>query len=60
MSRSELQPDGISYSAALSACEKGVYWEVTLRFLRAMPRRTLQPELFSCNAALSSCEKGMQ
>ena len=56
----ELQPEVISCSAMISACEKGAQWEAALGFLLEMPRGSLQPELFSFDTAISACEKGMQ
>jgi len=36
-----LQPDVISYNAAISACEKGLQWEKTLELLSEMNSRGL-------------------
>ena len=60
MPRREIQADVISFSAEMSACEKGSYWEAALGFLAEVPKRSLQTEMFSCDAAISACEKGMQ
>ena len=53
-------PDEISYSAAISACEKGKQWEEALRLLQQMTCRALTPNEISYNAAISACEKGKQ
>jgi pentatricopeptide repeat domain-containing protein 1 len=55
-----LQPDVISYNAAISACEKGLQWEKALHFLSEMRTQGLQPDVISYNAAISACEKGLQ
>ena len=60
MPRWALQPDVISCSAAISACEKGAEWETAFGLLQEMLGRSLQPGLFSCDAAISACEKGIQ
>ena len=57
MGRSQLQPDVVSYSAAISACEKGQQWEQALGLLQEMWRSQLQPDLISYNSAISGCEK---
>ena len=56
MSSAGVQPDVISYSAAISACEKAGQWEA-LSLLREMPAAGLRPNVVSYNAAISACEK---
>lgn len=50
----------INCNAAISACEKGIEWEKTLRLLQEMPCRGLQPDMSSYGAAViavaSKCE----
>ena len=53
-----LMPDVASYSAAISACEKGKHWEEALRLLQEMLHRSLTPDVVSHSAAISACEKG--
>ena len=54
-----LAPDVMSFSAIISACEKGKQWEGALRLLREMVDQLLQaPDVVSWSAAISSCEKG--
>ena len=53
----ELEPDVISYSAAISSCEKSELWEKALALLREMPSKWLEPNVVSYSATISSCEK---
>ena len=55
-----LQPDIISYSAAISACEKGGQWERALELLDEMKTWGLRPNVISCSAAITACEKSCQ
>ena len=50
-------PDTISYSAAVSACEKGGRWELALELLNEC-KTWSTPNTISYNAAISACEKG--
>jgi pentatricopeptide repeat domain-containing protein 1 len=40
-----MQPDVISYSASISACEKGLQWEKALELLSEMKTQGFQPDL---------------
>ena len=53
-----LTPDVVSYSAAISPCEKGKHWEEALRLLQEITHRSLTPTVVSYSAAISACEKG--
>eukprot|EP00415_Alexandrium_ostenfeldii_P004959 UN4959 len=53
-----INPDVISCSAAMSACEKGGQWQAALAVLRTMPHLRINPNVISCNAAVSACAKG--
>ena len=55
-----VQPNEISYSAAISACEKGQQWERALGLLAQMEEHGVQPNVISYSAAISACEKGQQ
>ena len=44
----------ISYSAAISACEKGGQWEKPLELLKSMEVRGVEPDAISYNAAMSA------
>ena len=58
MREGELKLDVISFSAALSACEKGEVWRCALGLLAEMRERELKLDVISLSAALSACEKG--
>ena len=49
-----------SYSAAISACEKGGQWQRALALLKAMCEGRVWPDTPGYNAAVSACEKGKQ
>ena len=51
-------PNVISYSAAISACEKGGRWEQAVSLLDEMREAGVLPNVVSFNAAISACEKG--
>merc|ERR1739841_325877 len=57
MREADLVPDVISYSAAISACEKGGQWQVALGLLATMQEAALVPNVISYSAAISACEK---
>ncbi|CAK0837627.1 unnamed protein product [Prorocentrum cordatum] len=51
---------GLSYSAGISACQKGEQWQRALWLLSEMRGAEVEPNLFSYSAAISACEKGEQ
>jgi pentatricopeptide repeat domain-containing protein 1 len=53
-----LEPDNITYSSAISACEKGGQWQQALALLDQMPEKGVTANVITCNAAISACEKG--
>ncbi|CAJ1445214.1 unnamed protein product, partial [Effrenium voratum] len=53
-----LQPDLISFSALVTACERAGSWGPALEIFRQMPRRALEVDTSCCNAAVSACCKG--
>lgn len=53
-------PNVITYSAAISACEKGQQWERALELLEQMQAQGVRPEAITFNAAISACEKCQQ
>ena len=53
-------PNVISYSALLSACERGGQWERSLTLLKEMVNAKVLPDGVACGAALSACERGWQ
>mgnify|MGYP002176495480 CR=1 FL=1 len=54
----KMQYDVISYSAAISACEKGGQWQHALALLQTMCDERVWPDTTSYSAAISACEKG--
>ena len=60
MPKAQIQPNVISYSAAISACEKGGQWQEALTLFEVMFKAKVQPNVFSYSAAISACEKGGQ
>ena len=55
-----IEPDVISYSAAISACEKGGQWERALELLEGMRERGIEPDVISYSAAISACARASQ
>ena len=49
-----------SFSAAISACEKGGQWERALLLLDEMRRCGVKQDIFGFSAAISACAKGGQ
>ena len=52
------ETDVMSYSAAMSACEKGYRWEQALSLFPEVRCYWLELDVISYNAAMSACEKG--
>ena len=52
-----LEPNVISYTAAISACEKGGQWERALVFLQDIQQRGLDLDVISYSAVISAGEK---
>lgn len=50
--------DVISYSALISACEKGSQWPTALELFHSMKFASLAPNKYSFSAAIISCQKG--
>ena len=53
-------PDVISFSAAVSACEKGGQWERALSIFDQMRNAGVMPDMISSSATISACVKGGQ
>ena len=60
MPKAKILSDAISYSAVISACEKGGQWEQALTLFQAMPKAKISPNVVSYSAGISACEKGGQ
>ncbi|CAK0903265.1 unnamed protein product [Prorocentrum cordatum] len=50
----------LSYSAGISACEKGGHWRQALSLLSELSEVSLQPDVIIYSAVASACEKGRQ
>ena len=53
-------PNVISYSASISACEKGAMWQAALALFHKLPKAKIHPNLHAQNATISACEKATQ
>ena len=53
-------PALVSYSAGISACEKGGQWQRALALLSEIWEAKLEPNVISYSAGISACEKGEQ
>ena len=51
--------DVISYSALISACEKGSQWPLALDLFQSMKFAVVDPNNYSFSAAIISCQKGV-
>ena len=60
MKKKGITPVVITYSAAISACEKGQQWEEALRLLGEMKKKDITPNVITYNTTISACEKGGQ
>ena len=55
-----MEPNVISYIAAIPACEKGQQFPRALSLLAQMEARGLEPNVVSYIAAVHACGKGQQ
>ena len=51
-----LEPDVITYSASISACEKTKLSDKALELLEDMSQVGLEPSMITCNATMCMCE----
>ena len=56
----KVQPNLITFNAAISACEKGREWKKALSVIDGMLNVSVEPDIVSFNAALSACYKTTQ
>ncbi|CAK9088635.1 unnamed protein product [Durusdinium trenchii] len=52
-----MEADGVSYNAAISACEKE-QWQMALLLFQEMLRQHLEASVISFSSSISACEKG--
>ncbi|CAK0794991.1 unnamed protein product [Prorocentrum cordatum] len=57
MSEAKLDPNAFSYSAGISACDKGQQWQLALTLLSEMWGAKLGSDVVSRNAGISACGK---
>ena len=57
MANSRVEANTITYSAAISACEKAGDWVRALQLLQGMANSLVEANTISYNAAISACEK---
>mmetsp|Transcript_40075 Transcript_40075/g.114658 ORF Transcript_40075/g.114658 Transcript_40075/m.114658 type:complete len:96 (+) Transcript_40075:382-669(+) len=55
MQRSVVSPNVISFSAAISACDRAGQWVQALALLAAALAAGLEPDVFAFSAAISAC-----
>ncbi|CAE8708476.1 unnamed protein product, partial [Polarella glacialis] len=58
--RASVEPNVITYNAAISCCEKGRQWQMAFVLLRQLREARVEPSVVTCGAVLSACEKGLQ
>ena len=60
MTHEGIGKDTITYTAAISACEKGQQWTLALDLLRQMTHEGIGKNTITCSAAVSACDEGQQ
>jgi len=58
MMQEMLAPSVVSWSAAISACEKGKRWEDARNMLQGMAHHAVPTDTISRNASITACEQG--
>ena len=58
MGRAVIEPNTVTYSSAISACEKDANWQRALHLLAAMGRTAIEPNAITCSSAIIACENG--
>lgn len=57
MKQDGCEPNTITYSALISACEKGFQWQLALQVFEDMKRAGVVPNRYTFNALISACGK---
>ena len=60
MQQTAVLPDGISYSAVISACEEGRQRQQALGFLAVMQQSAVLPNVVSLSTVISACGNDQQ
>jgi pentatricopeptide repeat protein len=60
MTEQGVEPDTITYSALISACEKSGQWQKAVEIFGWMSMRRIEPNVYTYSALISACEKGGQ
>ncbi|CAJ1452686.1 unnamed protein product, partial [Effrenium voratum] len=55
--KAQLDATGVTFSSAISACEKGERWNWVLRFLEGWLLSRARPDEITCRAVISACIK---
>ncbi|CAJ1365244.1 unnamed protein product, partial [Effrenium voratum] len=55
MLQAEVEPDIITFSAVISACEADGEWSYALYTLQEMVSRHISPNIIACNACIAAC-----
>ena len=58
MGRALIEPNTVTYSSAISACEKDANWQRALHLLTPMGRTAIEPNTITYNSAIIACENG--
>ncbi|CAE7534395.1 rsmF [Symbiodinium sp. CCMP2592] len=58
MQASFVLPDVISYSVAISTCERAAEWCTALELLRSMEQQSVSSNIISCTSLISACASG--
>eukprot|EP00913_Durusdinium_trenchii_P001404 g1299.t1 len=60
MLKQQVLPSVVSFSSAVSACEKSLRWEMALRLMDWMRSESVLANQVTYNSVISACEKGQQ
>ena len=60
MPQAKVMTNEVTYSAAVSACERSGQWQLALYYLRLMPQAKVVANEIMYSAAIGACEHGGQ
>ena len=59
MEQKDVEPNGVTFTTAIGACERSQRWEMALDFLRRLERSNGdQLGAMTCNAVMAACAAG--